>query len=576
MNKNSEINRDLPIKSLNEDKLEIKKYIDSLYKFIETCDTPCTISIQGDWGSGKSSVMNCLKDVIESKNKTDNKYHCVYFNTWQYSQFSNNNNLYLTFLTHLISNLKNKKGISSLKCLDKNIDSVQDLLDSMLNIVLVSLETYNKTKPISILIDKLTNKNTYKYHKKNDKFLDNISLIENLKCILENISKCLNENNKKIIIFIDDLDRLEPVKALELLEIIKLFLDLENFVFVLAMDINVVINGVKQKFGKETSTEKCIAFFDKIVQLPFHIPLDKYDYSALIKDLFEHSVKDDGIYNKLSSFIKLCIKSNPRSFNRLRNSYQLLKNIIKQDNKDSQDTLNDFLLLSVIAIQIYNKDLYSFLISIYAGIDENDLKYDNKDITDELNTFIKTNNIEKDSINIPKCIEIISKFNSFILSLNKNKNTIAESLSEVLDITSITSTSNDNVKEVLKIDYVKITKDNQLVNEIRTSKFADAFRFTFKTILEYIDKNEKETIFNDFVKKFENIVLTDDKNKKGGFFNTISKDAFYQPKNKPKIYIGTHSNTKEKIKQINILNDYFSDKNINLEVDWKYKNKRIL
>ena len=560
MNKNSKTNRDLPIKSLNEDKLEIKKYIDSLYKFIETCDTPCTISIQGDWGSGKSSVMNCLKDVIESKNKTDNKYHCVYFNTWQYSQFSSDDNLYLTFLTHLIDTLT------------KDLPNSKNILKTISDITQKIISKLDKSNIASAIIEYKPEK--IKEDRENNIFINSIELINDLKYSLCDFSKGLG--NKKIIVFIDDLDRLEPVKALELLEIIKLFLDLENFVFVLAMDINVVINGVKQKFGKETSTEKCIAFFDKIVQLPFHIPLDKYDYSALIKDLFEHSVKDDGIYNKLSSFIKLCIKSNPRSFNRLRNSYQLLRNIIKQDNKDSEDTLNDFLLLSVIAIQIYNKDLYSFFISIYDDIDENDLEYNDKDITDELNTFIKTNNIEKDSINIPKCIEIISKFNSFILSLNKNKNTIAESLSEVLDITSITSTSNDNVKEVLKIDYVKITKDNQLVNEIRTSKFADAFRFTFKTILEYIDKNEKETIFNDFVKKFENIVLTDDKNKKGGFFNTISKDAFYQPKNKPKIYIGTHSNTKEKIKQINVLNDYFSDKNINLEVDWKYKNKRIL
>ena len=560
MNKNSKTNRDLPIKSLNEDKLEIKKYIDSLYKFIETCDTPCTISIQGDWGSGKSSVMNCLKDVIESKNKTDNKYHCVYFNTWQYSQFSSDDNLYLTFLTHLIDTLT------------KDLPNSKNILKTISDITQKIISKLDKSNIASAIIEYKPEK--IKEDRENNIFINSIELINDLKYSLCDFSKGLG--NKKIIVFIDDLDRLEPVKALELLEIIKLFLDLENFVFVLAMDINVVINGVKQKFGKETSTEKCIAFFDKIVQLPFHIPLDKYDYSALIKDLFEHSVKDDGIYNKLSSFIKLCIKSNPRSFNRLRNSYQLLRNIIKQDNKDSEDTLNDFLLLSVIAIQIYNKDLYSFFISIYDDIDENDLEYNDKDITDELNTFIKTNNIEKDSINIPKCIEIISKFNSFILSLNKNKNTIAESLSEVLDITSITSTSNDNVKEVLKIDYVKITKDNQLVNEIRTSKFADAFRFTFKTILEYIDKNEKETIFNDFVKKFENIVLTDDKNKKGGFFNTISKDAFYQPKNKPKIYIGTHSNTKEKIKQINVLNDYFSDKNINLEVDWKYKNKRIM
>lgn len=52
-----------------------------------------------------------------------------------------------------------------------------------------------------------------------------------------------------MVIFVDDLDRLQPAKAVELLEVLKVFLDCEKCVYVLAVDYEVVTQGIKQKFG---------------------------------------------------------------------------------------------------------------------------------------------------------------------------------------------------------------------------------------------------------------------------------------------------------------------------------------
>ena len=52
-----------------EDLFNISNYIDGLSSFIMKCETPMTLAIQGDWGTGKSSIMEMVAAKIESENK---------------------------------------------------------------------------------------------------------------------------------------------------------------------------------------------------------------------------------------------------------------------------------------------------------------------------------------------------------------------------------------------------------------------------------------------------------------------------------------------------------------------------
>lgn len=74
-------NTDRPVENIANDTFGIGKYINGLCTFILHCDTPMTISIQGDWGSGKTSMMNMVRSKIA------NNVHTLWFNTWQFSQF---------------------------------------------------------------------------------------------------------------------------------------------------------------------------------------------------------------------------------------------------------------------------------------------------------------------------------------------------------------------------------------------------------------------------------------------------------------------------------------------------------
>ena len=75
----------------------------------------------------------------------------------------------------------------------------------------------------------------------------------------------------RIVIFIDDLDRCDPEKALEVLESIKSFFDIEGIIYVIGMDSETINSLIKKKYGEEYAI-KGLDYLQKIVQLPFQIP----------------------------------------------------------------------------------------------------------------------------------------------------------------------------------------------------------------------------------------------------------------------------------------------------------------
>ena len=58
---------DQPNANFDSDSLNIKPHADALTNFIERCDTPITIGIQGEWGSGKTSLLNKIYHSLEKE-----------------------------------------------------------------------------------------------------------------------------------------------------------------------------------------------------------------------------------------------------------------------------------------------------------------------------------------------------------------------------------------------------------------------------------------------------------------------------------------------------------------------------
>lgn len=333
------------------DLFNINKHLDGLSRFIKACNTPMTISIQGSWGSGKTSIMKMVEHEIEKD------VIPVFFNTWQFSQFELGNSLAFSMIKVLLNKLQDD---------DSFIKHFTSVCSNALTTALKSVSIYN----INVDLKKCTEKTV------DDNYAEQI---ENLHQHFQEVVNraCEREHKDRVVIFVDDLDRLVPSKAVELLEVLKLFLDCKQCVFVLAIDYEVVIRGAIEKYGFASYTsdkiddkernreyEKGKSFFDKIIQVPFKVPVAVYDIKNYLKDGFNKiNLKIDD--NDLQDYIDLCassIGSNPRSLKRLLNAFLLLTFIgegsIDLNNKDKAK-----LLFAVLCLQQYKEKIYNLIVS---------------------------------------------------------------------------------------------------------------------------------------------------------------------------------------------------------------------
>lgn len=344
----------------HDDKFSIENYINGLSNFIIECETPLTIAIQGDWGTGKTSIMYQVEKRLNPE-KQDKKIQTIFFNTWQYSQFDMGNNLAVALITDLISELnvedsKKKQFFKKAKgALSKGLEYV--------NLDFGILNGEKLTEKFQDLIIGFSERTDDIKHLK-----------ENLQDI---INDAIKENKSdRIVIFIDDLDRLVPEKAIELLEVLKLFLDCEHCVFVLAIDYNVVVKGAKSKYGKDLDDEKGKAFFEKIIQVPFTVPVANYDLQNFIRNSlekldfkFNEKNGDKSIIETVTQLIRYTIGNNPRTINRLFNSVSLLTYI--NGNVDISD-VEKLMILTMVCFQLRFEEAYDYLLTVYNNTPEDD------------------------------------------------------------------------------------------------------------------------------------------------------------------------------------------------------------
>jgi ABC-type dipeptide/oligopeptide/nickel transport system ATPase subunit len=347
-----------------QDILKTQKYATALYEFILTCNTPMTVGIQGDWGIGKTSMMEMIKAHIEAKIKIDGKdlkseeIGVLWFNTWQYSLFGRDEFLGIAAIQTILKLMKeqyDKKEGSNF--FDKISNAVSKISEVSIFGVGVKVNAEDKSKdPES--------------HETSGDISD---YLKELRTEFQHLVKKVKQEYKldRIIIFVDDLDRLRPVKALELLESFKNFLDVEGCVFVLAVDYEVVQMGMKEKFGVDLQKQSGKSFFDKIIQLPFTMPASSYNLESYVQKLLgDIELKIDtkeakSYYKTITEVTVLTVGSNPRSIKRVINYISLIKSLNrrKDGNAASFNSKEIPLLYSIVCMQIAWPEIFDYFIA---------------------------------------------------------------------------------------------------------------------------------------------------------------------------------------------------------------------
>ncbi len=349
---------DVPRHHTQNDLFGIQVYQDALIKYIKLTDTPITIALQGEWGSGKTSLMNMLRYNLCDVD--DAIYYPIWINTWQYSLMLSPNQAIIAILEGIIGQIGE---LSPNHKWDESKKKIGGLFKKMATVgAKVAAGTVGVDGG---LVDELFA----------GEAAGQSTIVQLKKEIANLIDDALQQNPSKqgFTFYIDDLDRIDPPMAVEILELLKNIFDLERCVFILAIDYDVVIKGLKPKFGELTdkNEREFRSFFDKIIQLPFSMPIASYNVDTFLVDALStiefftpEELAEPSMAETLSEIARLSVGSNPRSLKRLTNTLSLISIInesLAAANQTQQQTNEKVLNFALVCMQIAYPYIYNQL-----------------------------------------------------------------------------------------------------------------------------------------------------------------------------------------------------------------------
>ncbi len=296
---------DHEIKSVKEDGLGFAMYADVLSRAIFGTKGPFTIGIFGGWGTGKTSLLNMLREKVEAEENAIT----VWFNAWQYEREQEPIVPLIATIIHAVENDK--------RVLDKLREKGSVFLKTM-HLIARSISMGMKLGPTSVEMNlggrDSRSTGTFDYRLRQSVYYHFYEKLDKIR---------LPSTKTKIVILIDDLDRCMPDSAVRLLENIKLILWREEYTFVLAMDRRILEAHLQWKYGNKFGLGKFYAerYLDKMIQLPFYIPPHDSRILQFWKFLLSRVGEDEArILQTISPIVEWASGNNPRSTIRFANN----------------------------------------------------------------------------------------------------------------------------------------------------------------------------------------------------------------------------------------------------------------
>ncbi len=356
--------KDVPILSEGDDKLELNNYAKSLSEFILSTETPFTISIQGEWGSGKTSLMNLIYNNLCS-DSSDKRFQGVHIDTWEFfldcPPDQAVKNVLLTILDEIIKNASNKKL--------KLENEIKDLALAVSKFFSISIDIVADYFGLDLAYLKEEN---LKYNSQDNSSLMMVKNIRNkISKIVSKLVQTKKDNTiKGLIFFIDDLDRVDPETAIRLLEIFKNLFNIPHCIFILAIDYDIIVSGLRKKLDGYVFNNDIVfrSYFDKLIQLSFAMPVQTYRVDDLFIDSLvsiEYIASRDVLNEKqnedLEKVILYTMSNNPRQVKRLVNSVHF--SFIYDNNNHCilKNTALKLINIILLAIQQAYPNIYSYL-----------------------------------------------------------------------------------------------------------------------------------------------------------------------------------------------------------------------
>ena len=265
------------------------EYGAQLAEYITRTDlkTPATICLNGEWGSGKTTLMRAIKRNIEKNRQAPGgvRTHCLEFNAWRAEKVD----IMLQLYRKIYRWAREREC-----CAD---DKVKAFAKSMSKLAAdVALRKFGG----------ITYKEAASYFEK----------MADPDAISTQIGGLIGTN--KLVIFIDDLDRCTASNILEMLEVIKNVLSIKNLVFVVTVDVKKIERAWELRYNSNVAKLESREHVEKVFPIMFSLP-QKDDDS--IGDYLDHLVGlVNNKHNKLRRHLIKSLTGNPRRMKRALNA----------------------------------------------------------------------------------------------------------------------------------------------------------------------------------------------------------------------------------------------------------------
>ena len=378
--------------------------------------SPSTIGVYGDWGSGKSSLLNISQEILNKEKEV----LCISFNAWLFESYEDSKT---ALMNNILAEIESKTTLTSegknlLKKLYSNIDfmklaskGVKYGLDFFLTGGIGAttelgvgglkkiIETVAKDKVSSISEEDLEKSINESVGRRNIFW----NLTTTIKSFHSDFKDLLEDTKlRTVVIYIDELDRCSPDTILDVLEAIRLFLFTDRTSFVIGADERHISYAVKRKFEEIEGNQIDIGkeYLEKLIQYPIRIPrlnqsnveqyiiylfmqlrLSEDELNKVLKHFRELRNKDylnftigfealskidDEIASKVKNDINLAkqislvlsngLNGNPRQCKRFLNTLMMRMEMAKYRNTDIKiEILSKLMMLEYFKVNFFKK-----------------------------------------------------------------------------------------------------------------------------------------------------------------------------------------------------------------------------
>ena len=324
---------------------------------------PIVIGIHGEWGSGKSTLLNEIYSRVNESNYREESQFIIpiRFNAWR---FEKEKHLIIPLLKTLyyklekLSSTDNKKNSSILKYIKDGLFSIISGVEIEFEIGFAKMKYSGKD---SVLYADKKEMERAKEAKKVKNFSQKYESI--YFDIIHKIADLTRDNSVRFLFLIDDLDRCLPENSVKMLESIKLFLDIPNCAFVMAIDKEVVEVGVEYHYKSYRDLDIQLPitgneYLEKVITLPFMLPSIQKER---IKEFIESQEKYKNLFRDdtegLLELFYNTVPAIPRKFIRTLDLYSFKLKL----NESLNRKMDNRIILIASLIELFIPKLYRYV-----------------------------------------------------------------------------------------------------------------------------------------------------------------------------------------------------------------------